>query len=147
MGELQKLCGVDLSRLFPELSKNKAQVVYGVWLRNAMGLTYSPYCSYKTVLLAKRMIMGDRIDEESAYHWDRVWEKLPLLDNYQANVPLLQKIRNDKELACKVLQYVDDLRIICFFVGNGVAGEQPDGQGTLLVRASRRLSTKEKESE
>ena len=28
--ELQKLCGVDLSQLFPELSKNKAQVVYGV---------------------------------------------------------------------------------------------------------------------
>ena len=79
-----------------------------------MGLTSFLYCSCQTALLAKRMIMGDRTDKESTYHWDHVCENLPFLDNYQANVPLLRKIRNDKELACEVLQYIDDLRIISF---------------------------------
>ena len=39
-------------------TRNEDQIVYGVWSRNAMRLTLSPYCSYQTALLAKKLIMG-----------------------------------------------------------------------------------------
>ena len=58
--------------------------------------------------------MGDRRDKDSVYHRDHISENLPFLINYKANVPLLQKVQLDKELACEVLQYVDNLRIIYF---------------------------------
>lgn len=109
-----KLCSVDFSQLFPELLMDKAQMVYEAWLRNVMGLTLSPYCSCQTALLAKILMMRDRSDKNSIYHWDHVREILLFLENYRKNVPLLQKVRLDRELECEVLQYLDDLRIISF---------------------------------
>jgi len=42
--ELQRLCGVDLSQLLGD----KGEKVYGMWVRNAMGLRTSPYASVQS---------------------------------------------------------------------------------------------------
>ena len=89
---LQKLCGIDLSQFFLELSKNKVQTVYWVWLRNTMGLTSLPYCSCQTALLAKQMIMGDWKEEDNVYHLDHVQENLPFSEDYNVTVALLRKV-------------------------------------------------------
>ena len=112
--KLAEIVLVDLSHLFPKLSKNESQTVYGVWLRNTMGLRISPYCSCQTVLPAKRLIMGDRREEKNTYHWDHIQEILFFLEDYDANIPMLQKVGTDNELVSEVLQYINDLKIIAY---------------------------------
>ena len=80
-----------------------------------MGLTSSTYCSCQTALLAKQMIMGDKKEEDNAYHWAHVQENLPFVENYNVSVAHLRKVQTDGHLASEVLQYVDNLRIISFF--------------------------------
>ena len=109
---LQKFCGIDLTELFPNRSRDESQKVIGVWLRNAMGLRPSPYASIQGGLRAKYIVIGDRHDKENAYQWDHVVLNLPFAKNYIANLPRLKKIRVDGGLASEVVQYVDDLRIV-----------------------------------
>ena len=113
---LQKFCGVDLSQLFPEMTQDQTQKYVGVWLRNAMGLSPSPYASVQGALRAKGYItgrlMGDRHASSNAYQWDHVLENLPFTQAYKASLPRIRKVRRDGGLASEVVQYVDDLRIV-----------------------------------
>ena len=113
---LQKFCGVDLSQLFPEMTRDQTQQYVGVWLRNAMGLSPSPYASVQGALRAKGHItgrlMGDRHASSNAYQWDHVLENLPFTSAYKASLPQIRKVRRDGGLASEVVQYVDDLRIV-----------------------------------
>ena len=44
--DLRKYCGIDLSQLFPDEDVEGADdLVVGRWVRNAMGLSPSPYSS------------------------------------------------------------------------------------------------------
>ena len=113
---LQKFCGVDLSQLFPEMTRDQTQKYVGVWLRNAMGLSPSPYASVQGALRAKGYItgrlMGDRHASSNAYQWERVLENLPFTQSYKASLPQIRKVRKDGGLASEVVQYVDDLRVV-----------------------------------
>ena len=115
--DLQKFCRIDLSQLFPELTKNQAQMYVGVWLCNAMGLSSSPYASIQGALRAKQIIttelMGDRHAEQNAYQWEHIIKNLPFSRDYVvASLLKLRKVRKDGDLASEVVQYVDDLRIV-----------------------------------
>ena len=41
--DLQKYCGIDLTRLFPELLEEGVDLLVDAWLQCAMGVTSSPY--------------------------------------------------------------------------------------------------------
>ena len=58
--------------------------------------------------------MGDRSDNKNVYQWDHVCENLPFLEDYNANVLMIQKVWIYNKLASKIVQYVDNLRIIAF---------------------------------
>ena len=110
--ELQKFCGVDVTHLFPELAADESQKVIGVWLRNAMGLTTSPYASCQAALRAKQIVIGDRKDHDNAYQWEKLLLNLPFAEDYVATLPRIRKVRRDGGLASEVIQYVDDLRLV-----------------------------------
>ena len=93
--DLQKYCGIDIGKLFPELNRNEAQMLIAVWIRNAMGPSQSPYCSIQSGLLAKRLIIGDRTDVNNPLHWDHIEENLPFSETYKASLPKLKKVRID----------------------------------------------------
>ena len=101
--DLQKLCGVDVTELFPELAPNEGQKMIGIWLRNAMGLCTSPYSSVQGALRAKHIIMGKRDDENNAFQWDQLILNLPFVEDYQANFSRFLKVRMDEDLASEVV--------------------------------------------
>ena len=82
---LQKYCGIDLTKLFPELNPDKAQMVVAAWTRNAMamGLSPSPYCSIQSGLVAKIIIMGNQKTESNPFHWDHIVQNLPFSKDYK----------------------------------------------------------------
>ena len=110
--DLQKYCGIDIGVLFPELKRFDAQMLIAVWIRNAMGLSNSPYNSIQSALYAKRLVMGDRKNEENPFHWDRIEENLPFSAEYKASLPKLTKVRVDGGHGSEVVVYVDDVRIV-----------------------------------
>jgi hypothetical protein len=110
--DLRRYCGVDLSQLFPELIKDGKYSVIGQWMRNAMGLRGSPYCSVQGCLRAKRHIMGDPKEVGNPFEWDHIELNLPCSANYDASKPWIMKMRKDGDIASEVVQYVDDVRII-----------------------------------
>jgi hypothetical protein len=110
--DLRRYCGVDLSQLFPELIKDGKDYVIGQWMRNAMGLRGSPYCSVQGCLRAKRHIMGDPKEVGNPFEWDHIELNLPCSADYDASKPWIMKMRKDGDIASEVVQYVDDVRII-----------------------------------
>ena len=95
--DLQKFCGIDLSQHFSELTKDQAQMYVGVWLRNTMGLSPSPYASIQGALWAKQIIttelMGHCHEEQNAYEWEHILENLPFSRDY---IALLRICRNKR---------------------------------------------------
>jgi hypothetical protein len=110
--DLQKYCGVDLTQLFPELKGEASCIIVGRWLRNAMGLRPSPYCSIQGGLRAKRIILGDPDDPANPFQWDSIEENLPCSEGYNASLPWITKVRKDKMAAADIAQYVDDVRVV-----------------------------------
>ena len=78
---LQKYCGINISVLFPKLKRCDAQMLIGVWIRNAMGLSSSPYNSIQSIMIAKNIIIGNRKDIKNPFHWNRIEENLPFFLN------------------------------------------------------------------
>ena len=75
--DLQKFCGINLSQLYPEMSRNEAQIYVRVWLQNAMGLKPSPYVSIQGETCAKRITLSNCKDESNPFQWEKVMENLP----------------------------------------------------------------------
>lgn len=107
--ELRKYCGVDLSQLVD--APEDSDVVYGMWMQNAMGLKPSPYASVQGALRAKRIILGNRHDPKNPFRWHSVKVNLPGSAGYCADLPWIGLYREDGTLAVVLLQYIDDLRI------------------------------------
>lgn len=72
--DLQKYCGIDLSQLFPKLSKNKAQIYVGVWLQNVMGLKPSLYVFVQGATRVKRIMMGNYNMSPTHFNGRRFWK-------------------------------------------------------------------------
>ena len=112
--DIRKLCGVDLSQLYPEQCEGKGSdsTVTGAWMRSAMGLKTSPYNAVQGSQRAKRIILGDPRDPLNPFHWATIKLNLPGTENYNPAEPWIQKMRADGLPAAEIVQYVDDVRII-----------------------------------
>ena len=110
--DIRKLCGVDLSQLYPEECDGKDSTVTGAWMRSAMGLKTSPYNAVQGSQRAKRIILGDPRDPLNPFHWATIKLNLPGTENYNPAEPWIQKMRSDGLPAAEIVQYVDDVRII-----------------------------------
>ena len=110
--ELQKYCGVDLTRLFPELLAEGEDKLVGAWLRCAMGVTSSPYICTQGALRAKQIIKGDRHDSTNTFQWDHLETNLPCSVAYNATLPEVRKVRKDGLTASNIVQYMDDTRTL-----------------------------------
>lgn len=109
--DLRKYCGIDLTQTFPEEKTHGKQVVWEAWSRNAMGLSPSPYASCQIATRLKRLMLGDRSDEQNVFRWDRVVLNLPGSEDYDSSMPWVYKARRDGTLAADIHKYVDDVRI------------------------------------
>ena len=110
--DIRKLCGVDLSKLYPDQCEEKDSRVTGAWMRSAMGLKTSPYNAVQGSQRAKRIILGDPRDPLNPFHWATIKLNLPGTENYNPTEPWIQKMRADGLPASEIVQYVDDVRII-----------------------------------
>ena len=109
---IRKLCGVDLTQLYPEKCEDKDSTVTGAWMRSAMGLKTSPYNAVQGSQRAKRIILGDPRDPLNPFHWATIKLNLPGTEHYNPSEPWIQKMRADGLAAAEIVQYVDDVRII-----------------------------------
>lgn len=109
--------GVDLRPLINEGEAEMDQLA--LWVRNAMGLKPSPYNSIKTALVAEEVCRGDRHNtnvssdgkEENPFQWDHVRLNLPG-PKYDPLLSWVAKIRKDGLLACELMTFVDDERLV-----------------------------------
>ena len=110
--DLQKYCGIDLTRLFPELLEEGADLLVGAWLRCAMGVTSSPYICTQGALRAKQIIKGNRHDPNNTFQWEHLEKNLPCSTTYDATRPAVRKVRKDGLTASEIVQYMDDARTL-----------------------------------
>jgi len=109
--------GVDLRPLIEEGEDGMDRLA--LWVRNAMGLKPSPYNSIKTALVGEEVCRGDRHNtnvgpdgkEENPFQWDYVRLNLPG-PKYDPLLSWVAKIRKDGLLACELMTFVDDERIV-----------------------------------
>eukprot|EP00957_Ditylum_brightwellii_P120378 9185056-Ditylum_brightwellii.AAC.1 len=77
--------GVDL---FILREGDKATLRRGQWSCLMMGLTPSPFLSFKSFLWGEEMIRGDRHQRENPLHWDIVHFNLPASKTYNPKLAL-----------------------------------------------------------
>ena len=107
--DIRKLCGVDLTELFPDEEPNHGEKVAERWSRPAMGLRPSPYTSVKGILWADEVIKGDPGNLVNVFRWTRVRLNLPGSERYDPSLPWVSKVRDDDTLAADLFIYIDDL--------------------------------------
>ena len=72
-----------------------------------MGLKVSPYHACKAVTWAKCISMGDRLDSNNPFAWDKVVLNLPGIEEYHCHIPWVFKQRVDGLLAEFLFIYLD----------------------------------------
>ena len=77
------------------------------WERNIMGLTDSPYHACQAVTWAKGIVMGDSIDSNNTFAWDKMVLKLPGTEGYDCHRPWVFNQRVDGLLVEDLFIYVD----------------------------------------
>jgi len=109
--QLQKYCGVDLTKLYPEeASGSGGLTLWEVWRRLAMGLKPSPYGAYRGALYAKQVAMGKPDDDANPFAWSALELNLPGDEDYNPGRPWISKRRRDGHIATDLNIYVDDVR-------------------------------------
>jgi hypothetical protein len=81
-----------------------------------MGFAASPYNSIKMALVAKEVCKGNRLEtgvgadekELSPFQWKTISLNLPGTKEYDPHVSWIYKKREDGQMACNVLTFVDD---------------------------------------
>jgi hypothetical protein len=74
---IQELCGVDLTKYFPEGTPADTKVLWERWTRCAMGLRSSPCQACQGMMWALEIIFGDRNDAKNIFRFTRVRLNLP----------------------------------------------------------------------
>jgi hypothetical protein len=110
--ELQEYTGVDVTELYKDEKKGDDRIRYVKWDRLAMGFTASPYTCFQGACRGKRVTLGDRGDESTVFHWERVVVNLPGTWDYDPTWPRLCKIRCDGNIAGDLVIYIDDVRVV-----------------------------------
>ena len=78
-----------------------------MWERKMMGPTESPYHACQAVTWAKSISMGDRLESNNHFAWDKVVLNLPVTKEYDFQRPWLFKKVFDGLLAMDLFIYVD----------------------------------------
>ena len=118
---MQKFTGVDVT----DLLKNEiagewlkgsgvwytTRGVFCTWDRPAMGLTGSPYQAVQTATRAKRLILGDRRDQNNLFRWDSIIINAPGDKDYNPTLPWIFKRRDDGNIGGDLHTYIDDNRV------------------------------------
>jgi hypothetical protein len=107
---VQALCGVDLTKYFPDGIPPGTKVLWERWTRCAMGLRPSPYQACQGMMWALEIIFADRNDVHNVFRFERVRLNLPGKTDYNPRRPWVYKERSDGSIANDVHAYVDDLR-------------------------------------
>ena len=112
---MQALCGVDLTEFFGEAGtepNSKPKLLWERWVRAAMGLKSSPYQAVQGMLVVKEVILGDRLDPDNVFRWDKIRMNLPGSESYDPSLPWVSKVRlDDGKIAADLFIYVDDVRL------------------------------------
>ena len=94
------------------MKRRNSQMLIGVWIRNAMGLSSSPFNSIQSIMIAKNIIIGDRKDAKNPFHWNEPEKNLPFSESHKASLPQLRKMRLDGRYGLEIVIYVDNVRIV-----------------------------------
>jgi hypothetical protein len=106
---VQALCGVDLTKHFPEGIPEGTKVLWERWTRCAMGLRWSPCQACQGMMWAMEIIFADRDDAANVFRFARVRLNLPGHHDYNPKGPWVCKERADGSIACDVHVCVDDM--------------------------------------
>jgi hypothetical protein len=88
---VQSLCGVDLTRYFPEGIPEGTKVLWERWTRCAMGIRPSPYQACQGMMWALEIIVGDRNDAKNVFRYNRIRLILPGQQDYLPTRPWVYK--------------------------------------------------------
>jgi hypothetical protein len=106
---VQSLCGVDLTKYFPDGIPQNTKVLWERWTRRAMGLRPSPYQACQGMMWALEIIFGDQRDVSNVFRFEKLKLNLPGNKTYNPLRPWVYKARKDGTIASDVHVYVDDL--------------------------------------
>jgi hypothetical protein len=107
---MQAMCGVDLTKYFPDGVPEGTRALWERWTRCAMGLGPSPCQTCQGMMWSLEIIFGDRHDPDNVFRYDRVMLNLPGGEVYDLSRPWVYKARVDGVIAADALCYVDDVR-------------------------------------
>ena len=110
--------GVDLSALYD--SDEEPGPRWAVWDRNLMGFASSPYSSVKMALIVDEVCRGNWHEEGlgldgkelNPFQWKSIRLNLPGTRDYDPCLSWISKMRSDGRVACDILSFVDDERVV-----------------------------------
>jgi hypothetical protein len=108
----QALCGVDLTKCFPEGTPADTQVLWERWTRCVMGLLSFPHHACQGMMWALEIIFGDENDAKNIFRFAQVPLNLPGHCDHNPKRPWVCKERADGSVACDVHFCVNDMRTI-----------------------------------
>ena len=108
--QLREYCGLDMSNYSSFEQNSIGKRVWLRWNRLAMGLRSSPFSAVQGMMIAREVILGDRLEESNVFRWDRVRTNLPGTDSYTPSLAWCTKVRKNGDVAADVFIYVDDIR-------------------------------------
>jgi hypothetical protein len=116
--DIKPFTGVDLTCLYDGPGDPGPQVA--VWDRNLMGYAALPQNSIKMALVAKEVCKGNRCElgvwcdgkELNPFQWRRIGLNLPGTKDCNPCVSWITKRREDGRIACDILTFVDDERVV-----------------------------------
>jgi hypothetical protein len=107
---IQALCGVDLTKYFPDGTPPGMKVLWERWTRCAMGLRPSPHQACQGMMWAMEIIFGDWNDEMNVFRFDEVVLNLPGKGICNPRRPWVCKARKSVAIVCDVHTCVNDMR-------------------------------------
>ena len=109
--ELQPYAGIDVTDLDKTLTSSRRSRVFERWTRTLMGFSPSPYVCTQTFAWGEEIIIGDRLDYNNPFYWDKVVLNLPGTQDYDPKVSVVYRWNSiDACLAAFFGTYVDDIR-------------------------------------
>ncbi|KAL7568993.1 hypothetical protein ACA910_021284 [Epithemia clementina (nom. ined.)] len=104
--DLQQFSGMDIMEIYGCLSGGRN---IEIWTLCPMGQSPLPYITVQQARRLKRIMFGDRHDQNNIFHWDCIHLNLLGSQGYHPGVPWISKQRTNGQIAADAQDYVDDL--------------------------------------
>jgi hypothetical protein len=103
--------GVDVTFVDEDLSNRKAKRILERWTRCLMGFKPSPYVTTQTFAWSEEVILGNHLDENNPFFWNKIIHNFPGTKGYDPAMPWIYKWNGlSKEMAAFFGTYIDDIR-------------------------------------